>query len=729
MDGWLTTVSPTFATTDRLSAVTPEQKTAVAQSLSSTLGLDAAVLEDLLFASRSTLGDELLVHVIAAAHPDAPSPPSPPRDFHGVFETLHKFGLAWNGLGLDAAHLAFVLDRGPRLGWTDIAALPVAPQASRRLRAPGGGSPPRRRCRHRSSPLEQSLFGLLQAAADGVAATRARFVADDFLAQISEWTGWSLGDVTYLTGPSGFNFQLPAAMRDERPFVATAAAPSTLYPPHGRVGASRRTPWTVAELTFADTQSIKQALTLSVRAGPVADGAGRRSRTSYAPLKRDALLGYLLHTLGFEDSDGVLPPLPDRSATSRPAVAPRASSQAHAAVQTVRAAHPVQPGAVHFRAPKTRGVAVAQELPGLGSGAQGLPVSRELARARAARQQVGVLPASWKTASRRTTSPATPRSASIRDYLDKLDQVSRLEIMGMYEDTWGATGDEEIDVLHVFGRTRDVPHLYYYRRCEDEARWTPWEQVELDIQSDHLIPIVYNGRLYLFWPTFKLTPIEPDTADLQEQIDELTETIQEYDDTLMVLDDQIDDISEPIVEQTLIAHRALIEASARQRRRRQAGEAGSEEGDHRVHGGKRRRGDDGVEHVRERPLVGEAPLHQRRRSGRDRLPAERLLLHRLGVVGQYALSRVRGERIVENEIEPPDMDDVAGGVILSDDTTEPPATTTETLDLGYFYFDDCQSALVFVADTTSPCDRSTSAGCRRPGLEGCGRDSAERHSK
>jgi hypothetical protein len=60
------------------------------------------------------------------------------------------------------------------------------------------------------------------------------------------------------------------------------------------------------------------------------------------------------------------------------------------------------------------------------------------------------------------------------EYLRKLDQVSRLEIMGMYQ-------DEETNVLRVFGRSKDMPQLYYYRRWEDQARWTPWERVELDI--------------------------------------------------------------------------------------------------------------------------------------------------------------------------------------------------------------------------------------------------------
>jgi hypothetical protein len=81
---------------------------------------------------------------------------------------------------------------------------------------------------------------------------------------------------------------------------------------------------------------------------------------------------------------------------------------------------------------------------------------------------------------------------AFRNYLRKLDEVSRLEIVGTYRDA-GA------DVLHVFGRTFHTPANYYYRQYANGV-WTAWESVPLDIQGDDLIPIIYEGRLYLFWP-------------------------------------------------------------------------------------------------------------------------------------------------------------------------------------------------------------------------------------
>ena len=80
-------------------------------------------------------------------------------------------------------------------------------------------------------------------------------------------------------------------------------------------------------------------------------------------------------------------------------------------------------------------------------------------------------------------------------YLEKLGQVARLEIVGMYHQK------HENSILHVFGRTYVTPHIYFYRRLEGGV-WSAWEKVDLDIEGDHLIPVEWNRRLYLFWAIF-----------------------------------------------------------------------------------------------------------------------------------------------------------------------------------------------------------------------------------
>jgi Neuraminidase-like domain len=90
---------------------------------------------------------------------------------------------------------------------------------------------------------------------------------------------------------------------------------------------------------------------------------------------------------------------------------------------------------------------------------------------------------------------------ALMNYLEKLHDVARLDICGIWQD----------NELHVFGRTFNTPAQYYYRKLDQKTQvWTAWEKVQLDIQGNeegelagvHLIPVVWNRRLYLFWPIF-----------------------------------------------------------------------------------------------------------------------------------------------------------------------------------------------------------------------------------
>ncbi len=69
------------------------------------------------------------------------------------------------------------------------------------------------------------------------------------------------------------------------------------------------------------------------------------------------------------------------------------------------------------------------------------------------------------------------------------------------------TGKNRVNILHLFGRTHNNPPVYYYRSLDvSTGEWHPWEKVDLDIESDHLIPVVWNRRLYLFWATLEEKP-------------------------------------------------------------------------------------------------------------------------------------------------------------------------------------------------------------------------------
>jgi len=83
-------------------------------------------------------------------------------------------------------------------------------------------------------------------------------------------------------------------------------------------------------------------------------------------------------------------------------------------------------------------------------------------------------------------------------YLRKLDELARLDVVAMHlEDK----ADPAQNTLHVIGRTYSQPHKYFHRRYVHQM-WTPWEPVTVEIDGDHLAPVAWRDRLYLFWVTF-----------------------------------------------------------------------------------------------------------------------------------------------------------------------------------------------------------------------------------
>ncbi|MBD2254377.1 neuraminidase-like domain-containing protein [Nostoc parmelioides] len=85
------------------------------------------------------------------------------------------------------------------------------------------------------------------------------------------------------------------------------------------------------------------------------------------------------------------------------------------------------------------------------------------------------------------------------NYLKKLEELARLEIMTMYVEEKPL--DPASNTLHVIGRTYSIPHKYFYRRYAHQM-WTPWEPVTAQIEGDHIAAVVWRDRLHLFWVTF-----------------------------------------------------------------------------------------------------------------------------------------------------------------------------------------------------------------------------------
>ena len=81
------------------------------------------------------------------------------------------------------------------------------------------------------------------------------------------------------------------------------------------------------------------------------------------------------------------------------------------------------------------------------------------------------------------------------DYLTSLEEVAKLEPCGLYYQPGSADADE---TSYVVARTAGAHRKYYFRELTSGS-WTPWSQVPIECEDLPITPIVWNGRLFLFW--------------------------------------------------------------------------------------------------------------------------------------------------------------------------------------------------------------------------------------
>jgi len=119
--------------------------------------------------------------------------------------------------------------------------------------------------------------------------------------------------------------------------------------------------------------------------------------------------------------------------------------------------------------------------------------------------------------------------AALTKYIVQVDEVANLEVVGQYRE-----GNRTSGKLHVVGRTRNTPPFFYYRYYEYETKyWYPWEKVEVDIptinvedsRGRHLnngtfaIPVVWKGRLFIFFPELIKKTWNSELLGLQKIVD------------------------------------------------------------------------------------------------------------------------------------------------------------------------------------------------------------------
>ncbi|MFL6821521.1 MAG: neuraminidase-like domain-containing protein [Xanthobacteraceae bacterium] len=441
------------------------------------------------------------------------------RNAQDAFRSLHKVSLVTAWLDLrGVAAFDWIIARAPALGWLDLTTLLAPPGAAgldswMRLAdfAELKGTIPAER--------HADIFALFALGAVNPGNSTARPERRAYLDALQALTGWRLEDLRSLVGifnASGgqrlsvLGTQFPYHFRDEQLPVRLLRGMRLL----ARTGVGTST----LDALIARDPNQNGLDRLAQRAREAAQAAwprdrwpalAREVRDKLRDQQRTALVMFLLAARGLSEPNALF----DHFLVDVEMTSCGKTTRIHAAILSVQLF--VQRAQMGLE----RGVALSAEAMSQWEWMRSYETW-------ATNRKIFLYPENWVTQElRHDKTPffreleselmrddITAESAELafRHYLEKLDEVSRLQIGGIYVEESTKTRPE---VVHVFGRTRNTPSGYYYRQRLGGNRWTAWERVEAEIEGDHLIPIVFEGRLLLFWPIFS----EKDSGPFQPE--------------------------------------------------------------------------------------------------------------------------------------------------------------------------------------------------------------------
>lgn len=110
-------------------------------------------------------------------------------------------------------------------------------------------------------------------------------------------------------------------------------------------------------------------------------------------------------------------------------------------------------------------------------------------------------------------------------YLQDLDTRARLDIVSVFNQPPAGSDPPGANILHVIGRNHSKPQKYFYRTFSNGI-WSGWIPVTVDIDGDHILAVIWRGRLNLFWLTFaqqaQQSGSTPSTASGSQNLTSLT---------------------------------------------------------------------------------------------------------------------------------------------------------------------------------------------------------------
>ncbi len=483
----------------------------VKERLGETLKLEAMTIEKLLvewlnspadptlkamdeFLAPAFVETNLTVKLTADSFPDQ----------FKTFAWLHKFATMITRLKITHEQMEWIFEYPASAGWLNLNSLPIEKADSgAALFTPWERLVDLFRLRD-TLPLGEKVLSEMFEMAQNFEATTPEAAETEaaWLMNLSELLSWNLDDLTFLVSPNGLNLGSPAAYKDEQALVRLQGCFKMIK----RLGASAKqlTDWSKADPTADDAHGIKNAVKAKYD-DPQWLAVAKTLRDALREKQRTGLVSYLMAERGVRDAndlyDDFLVDVEMGSCAMTTRIKQAISSVQLFVQRCLMNLEPlVSPSAIDMDQWKWM----------------------KNYRVWEANRKVFLYAENWiEPELRDDKSPFfkdlenellqndvtldTAETAFLH-YLEKLDEVARLEIVGMYQQK-----DDGVDILHVFGRTFAIPHIYYYRKLE-QSFWSTWEKVDLDIEGDHLVPVVWNRRLYLFWSTFteKTPPSEDD---------------------------------------------------------------------------------------------------------------------------------------------------------------------------------------------------------------------------
>jgi hypothetical protein len=471
------------------------------------------------------LSDFLALSAIVKPDPNAPLVPTQCGDQITAYQRLFKVSLVIGRLKMRPEQIGWYVNDAKSAGWLDFNALPTTTQPSA-----GGLFNALLRTLDLSTLAKSIPGGNATLGAIFAAARDAGTTLPQLLAQIAQVTGWSVTDLTYVVGGSALNLAFPADYQDERGLRRLYDAMAMTL----RLGGApaQAAAWAQPDLQEPDARAIVQ--TLRARYGQGWSAEAKPLRDVLREKQRAALVAYLV-------------PRPDPTKN-------QAWSDAYGLFQHYLIDVEMTPCQLTSR--------IKQAISSTQLFAQRARLNLEPYievddktdfawrnwawmknyRVWQANREIFLYPENWIEPSLRDDK--TPLFLDLENellknditadraedayikYLEGLNDISRLEIVAMYHDYQAdSQGNTIVDKRHVFGRTGQAkPHKYFYRRRIDGRYWTAWEKVGVDIEGDHLVPVVSNGRLTIYWPIFTQTAkdqrvtMPPPNQDLSAQL-------------------------------------------------------------------------------------------------------------------------------------------------------------------------------------------------------------------